>query len=53
MEAAKTAQPANDIHDIPVGEIPALPDTPSPAPMPNLPITDIPDQNSGGPNNGS
>jgi peptidoglycan/xylan/chitin deacetylase (PgdA/CDA1 family) len=45
--------PANDIHDIPVGEIPVLPDTPSPAPMPNLPITDVPDQNSGGPNNGS
>jgi peptidoglycan/xylan/chitin deacetylase (PgdA/CDA1 family) len=45
--------PANDIHDIPVGEIPALPDTPSPAPMPNLPITDIPNQNSGGPNNGA
>ena len=45
--------PVNDIHDIPVGEIPALPDTPSPAPMPNLPITDIPDQNSGGPNNGA
>jgi peptidoglycan/xylan/chitin deacetylase (PgdA/CDA1 family) len=44
--------PANDIRDIPAGEIPALPDTPSPAPMPNLPITDIPDQNSGGPNNG-
>jgi peptidoglycan/xylan/chitin deacetylase (PgdA/CDA1 family) len=45
--------PANDIHDIPAGEIPALPNTPSPAPMPNLPITDIPDQNSGGPNNGA
>ncbi len=45
--------PANDIHDIPVGEIPMLPDTPSPMPMPNLPITDIPDQNSGGPNNGA
>jgi peptidoglycan/xylan/chitin deacetylase (PgdA/CDA1 family) len=45
--------PANDIHDIPAGEIPALPDTPSPKPMPNFPITDIPDQNSGGPNNGA
>jgi peptidoglycan/xylan/chitin deacetylase (PgdA/CDA1 family) len=45
--------PANDIRDIPVEEIPPLPNTPSPAPMPNLPITDIPDQNSGGPNNGS
>ena len=41
--------PANDIRDIPAGEIPALPDTPSPAPMPNLPITDIPDQDPGGP----
>ena len=41
--------PANDIHDIPPGEIPTLPDTPSPKPMPNLPITDIPDQNSGRP----
>jgi peptidoglycan/xylan/chitin deacetylase (PgdA/CDA1 family) len=45
--------PANDIRDIPAGEIPALPNTPSPTPMPNLPITDIPDQNSGGPNNGA
>jgi peptidoglycan/xylan/chitin deacetylase (PgdA/CDA1 family) len=45
--------PANDIQDIPAGEIPALPNTPSPKPMPNLPITDIPDQNSGGPNNGA
>ncbi len=45
--------PANDIRDIPVGEIPTLPNTPSPAPMPNLPITDIPEQNSGGPNNGA
>jgi peptidoglycan/xylan/chitin deacetylase (PgdA/CDA1 family) len=44
--------PANDIRDIPAGEVPALPDTPSPAPMPNFPITDIPDQNPGGPNNG-
>jgi peptidoglycan/xylan/chitin deacetylase (PgdA/CDA1 family) len=45
--------PANDIRDVPAGEIPPLPDTPSPTPMPNFPITDIPDQNSGGPNNGS
>ena len=45
--------PANDITDIPAAEIPALPNTPSPKPMPNLPITDIPDQNSGGPNNGA
>jgi peptidoglycan/xylan/chitin deacetylase (PgdA/CDA1 family) len=45
--------PVNDIHDIPAAEIPTLPATPSPAPMPNLPITDIPDQNSGGPTNGA
>ena len=32
--------------------IPPLPNTPSPAPMPNFPITDIPGANSGGPNNG-
>jgi peptidoglycan/xylan/chitin deacetylase (PgdA/CDA1 family) len=44
---------ANDITDIPPAEIPALPNTPSPKPMPNFPITDIPDQNSGGPNNGA
>jgi peptidoglycan/xylan/chitin deacetylase (PgdA/CDA1 family) len=43
----------NELVDIPAGEIPSLPNTPSPAPMPNLPITDIPDQNSGGPNNGA
>jgi peptidoglycan/xylan/chitin deacetylase (PgdA/CDA1 family) len=43
----------NDITDIPPAEIPTLPNTPSPKPMPNLPITDIPDQNSGGPNNGA
>ena len=41
--------PANDIHDIPAADIPALPNTPSPKPMPNLPITDIPNQNPGGP----
>ena len=45
--------PANDITDIPLAEIPPLPNTPSPKPMPNFPITDIPDQNSGGPNNGA
>ena len=45
--------PANDITDIPPAEIPPLPNTPSPKPMPNFPITDIPDQNSGGPNNGA
>jgi hypothetical protein len=41
--------PANDITDIPAAKIPALPNTPSPKPMPNLPITDIPNQNPGGP----
>jgi len=45
--------PANELVDIPPAEIPALPNTPSPAPMPNVPITDIPNQNSGGPNNGA
>ncbi|SPM35374.1 Peptidoglycan/xylan/chitin deacetylase, PgdA/CDA1 family [Mycobacterium rhizamassiliense] len=45
--------PANVLHDIPPGEIPTLPNTPSPKPMPNFPITDIPGQNSGGPNNGA
>src|ERR1700744_2470815 len=45
--------PANDLHDIPASEIPTLPNTPSPAPMPNFPIIDVPGQNSGGPNNGS
>jgi peptidoglycan/xylan/chitin deacetylase (PgdA/CDA1 family) len=45
--------PANDITDIPPAEIPTLSNTPSPKPMPNFPITDIPDQNSGGPNNGA
>jgi peptidoglycan/xylan/chitin deacetylase (PgdA/CDA1 family) len=45
--------PANELVDIPPGEIPPLPNTPSPAPMPNFPITDIPGQNSGGPNNGA
>ncbi|CAN5479682.1 polysaccharide deacetylase family protein [soil metagenome] len=45
--------PANALLDIPADQIPSLPVTPSPAPMPNFPITDIPDQNSGGPNNGA
>ncbi len=45
--------PANQLHDIPASEIPTLPNTPSPRPMPNFPITDIPGQNSGGPNNGA
>ena len=44
--------PANLLHDIPADRIPSLPPTPSPAPMPNFPITDIPGANSGGPNNG-
>jgi peptidoglycan/xylan/chitin deacetylase (PgdA/CDA1 family) len=44
--------PANDLRDIPAAEIPSLPNTPSPKPMPNFPITDVPGQNSGGPNNG-
>jgi peptidoglycan/xylan/chitin deacetylase (PgdA/CDA1 family) len=45
--------PVNDLHDIPPAEVPTLPNTPSPQPMPNAPITDIPNQNSGGPNNGA
>lgn len=45
--------PAYDLHDVPADLIPALPATPSPPPMPNFPITDIPDANSGGPNNGA
>jgi hypothetical protein len=44
--------PANMLKEIPTEDIPALPATPSPAPMPNFPITDIPGANSGGPNNG-
>jgi len=44
--------PANDIHDIAAADIPTLAATPSPKPMPNFPITDIPNQNSGGPSNG-
>jgi peptidoglycan/xylan/chitin deacetylase (PgdA/CDA1 family) len=45
--------PANALHDISPSEIPSLPNTPSPAPMPNFPIADVSGQNSGGPNNGS
>ncbi|WP_420108616.1 polysaccharide deacetylase family protein [Mycolicibacter arupensis] len=45
--------PANDLRDIPPADIPGLPATPSPPPMPNLPITDIAGANSGGPNNGA
>jgi peptidoglycan/xylan/chitin deacetylase (PgdA/CDA1 family) len=45
--------PANDITDIPPAEIPTLPNTPSPKPMPNFPITDIEGANSGGANNGA
>ena len=45
--------PVNDLTDIPPAEIPTLPNTPSPKPMPNFPITDIPGQNSGGSNNGA
>jgi peptidoglycan/xylan/chitin deacetylase (PgdA/CDA1 family) len=45
--------PVNDLHDIAGEEIPSLPNTPSPPPMPNIPITDIPGANSGGPNNGA
>jgi peptidoglycan/xylan/chitin deacetylase (PgdA/CDA1 family) len=45
--------PVNELHDIPADQIPTLPSTPSPLPMPNFPITDIPGANSGGPNNGA
>lgn len=44
--------PTNTLSDIGAERIPALPATPSPAPMPNFPITDIPGANSGGPTNG-
>jgi len=40
------------LRDIPAELIPSLPVTPSPSPMPNFPITDIPGANSGGPTNG-
>ncbi len=45
--------PVNQLHDIPASDIPPLPATPSPPPMPNFPITDIPGANSGGPNGGA
>jgi hypothetical protein len=41
--------PVSDIIDMPAARIPTLPATPSPKPLPNLPITDIPTQNPGGP----
>ena len=44
--------PANLLRDIPASDLPSLPATASPAPMPNFPITDIPGANSGGPNGG-
>ena len=44
--------PAGLLHDVDPAGIPRLPATPSPAPMPNFPITDIPGANSGGPTNG-
>lgn len=45
--------PAGDLQDLPAADIPGLPATPSPPPMPNFPITDIAGANSGGPNNGA
>ena len=51
--AATTARPSTNSSTSRPAEIPSLPNTPSPAPMPNIPITDIPGQNSGGPNNGA
>jgi peptidoglycan/xylan/chitin deacetylase (PgdA/CDA1 family) len=45
--------PVNDLTDIPPAEIPMLSNTPSPKPMPNFPISDIPGANSGGVNNGA
>jgi len=45
--------PVNVLHDLPPEEIPSLPDTPSPTPMPNFHITDIPGANSGGSTNGA
>jgi len=45
--------PANALTDIAAEDIPVLPATPSPPPMPNFPITDIPGANSGGPTNGA
>jgi len=51
--ARDNGPPANDLREIAADEIPPLPNTPSPPPMPNVPITDIPGANSGGPNNGA
>ena len=51
--ARDNGPPVNDLHEIAVDEVPTLPNTPSPPPMPNFPITDIPGANSGGPNNGA
>jgi peptidoglycan/xylan/chitin deacetylase (PgdA/CDA1 family) len=51
--ARDNGPPANDLREIAADEIPSLPNTPSPPPMPNVPITDIPGANSGGPNNGA
>ena len=45
--------PVNLLHDVPAADIPTLAATPSPAPMPNFPITDIAGANSGGPTNGA
>jgi len=45
--------PVNLLHDVPAADIPTLAATPSPTPMPNFPITDIPGANSGGPTNGA
>jgi len=45
--------PADALQDIPAADIPTLPATPSPKPMPNIPITDIAGANSGGANNGA
>jgi len=45
--------PANALTDIAAEDIPVLPATSSPPPMPNFPITDIPGANSGGPTNGA
>jgi len=41
--------PVNALVGIAADGIPTLPNTPSPKPAPNLPITDIPNQNPGGP----
>lgn len=41
--------PVNEIRDIPPNQVPALPATQSAKPAPNLPITDLPNQDPGGP----